>query len=82
MFKKVDREVSVLAIISSYVSFKKKRNRLKAFLESHFEYCPLYWMFHSTKVISKIKHIHERDLRKVYKDNISSIDGLLEKEYF
>ena len=58
----------------------KKRVLMKAFIESQFSYCPLIWMFHSRGVNNKINHFHERSLRVVYKDNISSFEGLLEKD--
>ena len=59
---------------------KKKRILLKAFVEPQFGYCPLTWMFYSRKANSKINHIHERSLRIVYKDNISSFEELLKKD--
>ena len=37
-------------------------------------------MFYSRKANSKINHIHERSLRIVYKDNISSFEELLKKD--
>ena len=49
-------------------------------MESQFGYCPLTWMFYSRKANSKINHIHERSLRIVYKDNISSFEELLKKD--
>ena len=52
---------------------------MKAFIESQFGYCPLIWMFHSRGVNSKINHLHERSLRIVYEDNISSFEDLLKK---
>ena len=66
--------------ISNYISFeKKKKILLKGFVESQFGYCPLNWMFYGRKANFKIKHIHERSLRIVYKDNISSFEELLKK---
>ena len=53
---------------------------MKAFIESQFNYCPLIWMFHSRGVNNKINHLHERSLRIVYKDNISSFEDLLKKD--
>ena len=47
---------------------------MKAFIESQFDYCPLFWMFHSRGVNSKINQVHERSLRSVYQDNISSFE--------
>ena len=49
-------------------------------MESQFGYCPLTWMFYSRKANSKINHIHERSLRIVYKDNISSFEELPKKD--
>ena len=58
----------------------KKRVLIKAFIESQFGHCPLIWMFHSRGVNNKINHLHERSLRIVYKDNISSFEDLLKKD--
>ena len=77
--KKAGRKLSALSRISNYMSFEKKII-LKAFVESQFGYCPLTWMFYSRKANSKINHIHERSLRIVYKDNISSFEELLKKD--
>ena len=51
---------------------------LKAFVESHSEYCQLTWMFHGRRANSKINHIHERALHIVYKNNVLSFEELLE----
>ena len=37
-------------------------------------------MFYSRKANSKINHVHERSLRIVYKDNISSFEELPKKD--
>ena len=58
----------------------KKRVLMKAFIESQFNYCPLIWMFDGRGVNNKINHLHERSLRIVYKDNISSFEDLLKKD--
>ena len=49
-------------------------------MESQFGYCPLTWMFYSRKANFEINHIHERSLRIVYKDNISSFQELPKKD--
>ena len=59
---------------------KKKRILLRPFVESQFGYCPLTWVFYSRKANSERNHIHERSLRIVYKDNISSFEELLKKD--
>ena len=53
---------------------------MKTFILSHFGYCPLVWMMHSRKLNNRINRIHERALRLVYKDDISSFSDLLKKD--
>ena len=52
---------------------------MAAFIQSQFSYCPLLWMCYDRLIHSTINKIHERSLRIVYRDNISSFDLLLEK---
>ena len=51
---------------------------MKAFVTSHFGYCPLVWMFHSRKLNNRINTIQESTLRLMYKDKISNFQKLLE----
>ena len=53
---------------------------MKTFIESQFGYCPLVWMFHGKIVHKNINHLHERALRIVYKDYISSFEDLLKRD--
>ena len=76
--KKAGRKLSVLARLSNYMSFEKRKILLKAFAESQFGYCPLTWILHGRRANSKISHIHERALRIVYKNNVLSFEELLE----
>ena len=78
--KKAGRKLSTLSRISNCMNFEKKSILLKAFVESQFGYCPLTGIFFSKKANSKINHIHERSLRIVYKDNVSSFEELLKKD--
>ena len=50
------------------------------FITSHFSYAPVVWMLHSRKLNNRINYIHERALRLVYKDYISSFDDLPAKD--
>ena len=52
----------------------------KSFVESQFCYAPLVWLFHDRAVERKINRVHERALRCVYKDDISSFANLLAKD--
>ena len=53
---------------------------MKAFFASQFCYRPLVWMFHSRKLNSRINKLHERALRMVNQDYVSSFTELLEKD--
>ena len=78
--KKATQKLNALARISEYMDSSKKRTIMKAFITSHFSYCPLVWMFHSRKINNKIKRIHERSIRLVYSDNTSTFKELLDKD--
>ena len=53
---------------------------MKAFIESHFRYCPLVLMFHSRNLNNKLNRIHERALRIAYNDKSLSFQELLNKD--
>ena len=78
--KKTDRKLSTLARTSRHASFKKKRTLLKAFVKSRFGYNPLKKIFHNRKTDFKINYIHEKALKIVYNDNISSFEELLKED--
>ena len=62
------------------MAFNSRRTLMNTLIESQFNYCPLIWMFHSRTVNNKINCIHERALRLVYSDQVSSFDQLLKKD--
>ena len=78
--KKASQKLHALARISHYMNLDKRRCLMNAFITSHFNYCPLIWMFHSRKLNNRINRIHERALRLTYQDNRSSFNDLLEKD--
>ena len=77
---RVSKKLHALARISQFMNIHKRRMTMKAFLASEFDYCPLVWMFHSRKLNSRINKLHERVLRMVYQDYVSSFTELLEKD--
>ena len=77
---KASQKIHALARVSNYMSLKQRRSIMYAFISSHFGYCPLVWMFHSRLLNNRINKIHERALRIVYKDNVSSFEDLLLKD--
>ena len=54
--------------------------RMKACIASKFGYCPLVWMFHSRKLNSRVNKLHERALKILYQDYVSSFTELLVKD--
>ena len=77
---RVSKKLHALARILQFMNIHKRRMTMKAFLASKFGYCPLAWMFHSRKLNSRINKLHERALRIVYQDYVSSFTELLEKD--
>ena len=78
--RKASQKIHALARVSRYMDIGKRRLIMKAFIESHFGYCPLVWMFHSRTLNTRINRIHERTLRIVYCDESSSFEQLLIKD--
>ena len=66
--KHFSQKLHTLARISKFISKKKLRVIMKAFITSQFSYCPLVWMCHSITLKNKQKKLHERALRLVYDD--------------
>ena len=48
-----------------------------SYITSQFNYCPLVWMIHNTKLNKKINKVHERALRIVYGDHKTKFSELL-----
>ena len=69
--KKARQKLHALARISHYMDLNKRRNLMKDFITSQFNYCPLIWMSYSRN------RINERALRLVYQNNLS-FSGLLD----
>ena len=47
-------------------------------IKSHFNYCPLLWMFCSRSSNNRINKLHERSLRVMYNNEIDNFETLLE----
>ena len=76
---RVSKKLYALARISQYMNIHKQIMTMKAFISSEFGYYPLVWIFHSTKLNSRVNKLHKRALRIVYQDYTSSFTELLEK---
>ena len=52
----------------------------KALVVSQFNYCSLVWMFSTRELNSQINNLHEKTLRVIYKERVSSFDELLKTD--
>ena len=64
--------------MTKLLSFNKRSTLLKAFVEPQFKYYPIVWMFHSQCTNNIYNRLHERALRIVYGDDVSTFDQLLD----
>ena len=77
---KASQKLRALSRIAKYISEDKKFMLFKSFIISQFNYCPIVWMCHGRGLNNKINNIHERALRIVYHDKISSFKTLLKRD--
>ena len=80
MFKKTAPKLGVLNRISSLLYSEKKRLVFNAVIKSHFNYCPLIWMFSSRRSNNLINRTGERSLRTVYNDTSRTFQELLKRK--
>ena len=80
LIKKASRKINALSRIAPYMDIGKRRLLMNSFFASQFNYCPLVWMCHHHSVNNKINCLHERCLRIVYSDSVSSSEELLHKD--
>ena len=62
------------------MSLRRRRVSMKSFVGSQFAYSPLVWMCCDRTSDNRINHLHERALRTVYNDNVSTFEKLLDKD--
>ena len=62
------------------MNISKRRILMNAFFKSQFSYCPLVWMYDSRANNGKTNRLHERCLRIIYSDKLSSFETLSEKD--
>ena len=72
--KKARQKVNALSRVISYMNITKRRTLLNTFFIWQFNYCPLIWMCHSHAKNNKTNRLHERCLRIIYNDKVSTFD--------
>ena len=70
-------KLSALSRAVKLLSFNKRRTLFEAFVDSQFKYCLILWMFHSRHTNDNSNWLHQRALRIVYDDDVSTFDQLL-----
>ena len=60
-----------------YMNLAQRTLIMNAFILSQFGYCLLVWVFNSRKLNNRMKNIHERALRIVFRDYDSTFQQLL-----
>ena len=78
--KKGNQKLHAVARITKYLSKDKLNIIMKTLVQSHFNYCPLTWMFHNRTLNNKINNLHERALRIVYKNDDLTFQELLDMD--
>ena len=78
LIRKGNQKLHALARISRYLNQDKLKIIMKTFIQSHFNYRYLTWIFHSRILNNKINKLHERALRLVYKNENLTFQDLLE----
>ena len=80
MRSKAGQKFKALFKVIPYMNIIKRRTLLKTFFISQLNYCPLTWTYHSRAKNNKINRLHERCLRIIYNDKVSTSEQLLEKD--
>ena len=76
--RKAGQKLNALARISNYLTHDQKRLFLNSIIKSQFSYCPLICMFCSCSLDNLINRIHERALRLIHNDHVSTFQDILE----
>ena len=77
--RKACHKLHALARVSCYMDTEKLQHLMRAFVLSHFSYCPLVWIFYDRTTNHRINHAHERAFRIAYKDHRHDFGYLLEQ---
>ena len=81
--KKAGRKLNVIVRIGKCMAIERRRMLMKIFIEYQFGYCPLGWICCNrsrNNRNNRINHLYERALRIVYIGNVSSFEGLLQRD--
>ena len=77
---KASQRLHAISTVGTFMNFTQGKVLMQAYIHSQFGYCPLVWMFHCRKLNNRINNIHERALRIVCNDFVSTFSELLSKD--
>ena len=72
--KEASKRINTLLRIAKYLNDSQKNMILNSFFYSHFNYCPLVWMFSSKEANNKIEKLHKMALQIIHNDYDSTSD--------
>ena len=80
VIRKASNKINDLYRIAPFMNLSKRKMTIISFFKSQFSHWPLVWMCHSRKINNNVNHLHERCLRVIYNNKISSFKELLERD--
>ena len=72
-------QINTLKRLSKFLNSECRLNVYKSFINAHFNYCPLVWMFCGKTNLRKLELLQERALKIVYKDHTLSYEDMLNR---
>ena len=75
--RKANRKLRPLVQATPYMYPEKRKILMNLFIDAQFNYCPLTWMLQKS---NKTKHLHEKCLRFIHNNKLSSYEQFLEKD--
>ena len=75
---KASQKLGALSRMSHCLNKTEKSLIFNSMIKSHFNYCPLLWMFCSRTSNNRINKLHERSLRVIHNDETNDFNTLLE----
>ena len=79
IIKAANQKLSALIRVAPFMTDFNKKVIFNSFFKGQFNYCPLLWMFSTRKVNHKINRLHERGLRTLLNDEVSTFNDMLSK---
>ena len=70
-------QLNALIRLKRFLAFEEKKTLINSYVYSNFNYCPLVWMFSSSKSLNKVESLRKRALRFLYDNYDCSYESIL-----